>query len=282
MPANELLQRIDERRDALTDVDHKLVQVLAGNPAEAPYFSARELADRAGVHESSSIRLAQKLGFAGFPAMRQALRQAAAPNDAAQRVANTLTAAENDSVLAMLRGKELEALAQSAHHVDQAQIDRAADALLKARHIYVWAAGNAKVLAELLDRRLRSAGFPSRDISFEGRELAERLVLVGKNDAVIAFAFRHQPAPFSTVIEHAEAVGAKSIAIADMVAHTLSARPNHLLAAPRGDDETFLTLTVPMLITNALFLTLAKHDKSRSIEGLKTLQRLRAALDVPD
>lgn len=282
MLANDVLQLIDERRDALTDVDHKLVQVLASSPSEAPFFSARELADRAGVHESSSIRLAQKLGFPGYPALRQALRGATSPMDSASRVAKTLTASENGSVLANLRSRESDALAAVALHVQQTQLDRAADALLKAQQIFVWATGNAKVLSSLLDRRLRSAGFPSRDISFEGRELAERLGLLQKNDVVIAFAFRREPHAYATLIQHAEAVGATSVAIADMVAHTLSARPDHMLAAPRGNDETFLTLNVPMLLTNALFLTLAQRDRGRSLGGLQTLERLRSALGGTD
>ena len=226
--------------------------------------------------------MAQKLGFPGYPALRQALRGAATPIDAVSRVANTLSAAENGSVLATLRARELDALAATANHVQQAQLDRAADTLLKAKQIFVWASGNAKVLSALLDRRLRSAGFPSRDISFEGRELAERLGLLQKNDVMLAFAFRRQPSAYTTIIQHAEAVGATSVVIADMVAHTLSARPNHMLAAPRGNDETFLTLNVPMLLANALFLTVAQRDRGRSLGGLKTLQQLREALGGTD
>ncbi len=282
MLANEFLQLVDERRNALTEVDHKLVQALAGSPSEAPFFSARELADRAGVHESSSTRLAQKLGFPGYPAMRQSLRGVATLMDSASRVANTLSAAENGSVLATLRTRELDALAATANHVQQLQLDRAADTLLKARQIFVWASGNAKVLSSLLDRRLRSASFPSRDISFEGRELAERLGLMGKNDVIVAFVFRREPRAYATLVEHAEAVGATSVVIADMVAHTLSTRPDHMLAAPRGNDETFLTLNVPMLLTNALFLTVAQRDRGRSLGGLKTLQQLREALGGND
>ena len=138
------------------------------------------------------------------------------------------------------------------------------------------------MLADLLDRRLRSAGLPARNIAHEGRELAERLVTLNKGDVVVAFAFRRAPKALAPIFEHARAVKAKTLLIADMVAHTLTERPDLLLAAPRGDDEKFLTLSVPMLICNALVLTLAQRDHGRSIHGLQTLERLRRDLGAAD
>jgi DNA-binding MurR/RpiR family transcriptional regulator len=268
----------------LTDNERRLVQVLVGDPGGATFLSGRELAQRAGVHESSAVRLAQKLGFDGYPAFRRALREqhsgaAAGPS---LRVARTLAAAPGGELWHTLLGREVESLLACKAHVSQALLDQAAALLGSAPQIHIWAAGNAKVLADLLDRRLRSAGLPARNIAHEGRELAERLVTLGKGDVVVAFAFRREPRALAPIFAHARAVKAKTLLLADMVAHTLSQRPDQLLAAPRGDDEKFLTLSVPMLICNALVLTLAQRDHGRSINGLQTLETLRRELGADD
>jgi DNA-binding MurR/RpiR family transcriptional regulator len=273
----------ERHRDQLTDNERRLVHVLAGDPAAAVFLSGRELAQRAGVHESSAVRLAQKLGFDGYPAFRRALREqhegaAAGPS---LRVARTLAAAPGGVWNALL-GREVESLLACEKHVTQPQLDKAASLLQGAGQIHIWAAGNAKVLADLLDRRLRSAGLPARNIAHEGRELAERLVTLHQGDVVVAFAFRRAPRALTPIFEHARAVKAKTLLIADMVAYTLTERPDQLLAAPRGDDEKFLTLSVPMLICNALVLTVAQRDHGRSIHGLQTLERLRRELGAVD
>ncbi len=274
---------LDRHREQLTDNERRLIHVLAGDPAAAVFLSGRELAQRAGVHESSAVRLAQKLGFDGYPALRRALREqhegsAAGPS---LRVARTLAAAPGGVWHALL-GREVESLLACQQHVKQQQLDKAAALLQGAGQIHIWAAGNAKVLADLLDRRLRSAGLPARNIAHEGRELAEHLVTLQKGDVVLAFAFRRAPRALAPIFEHARAVKARTLLIADMVAHTLPQRPDLLLAAPRGDDERFLTLNVPMLICNALVLTLAQRDQGRSIHGLQTLERLRRELGAAD
>jgi len=59
----------------LTDADQELISIILGEPSEAVYLSSAELASKAAVHASTVVRLARKLGFDGFPEMRQKLRQ---------------------------------------------------------------------------------------------------------------------------------------------------------------------------------------------------------------
>ncbi|MDP3223322.1 MAG: MurR/RpiR family transcriptional regulator, partial [Rubrivivax sp.] len=235
MLATAIANLLEQHRDQLTENEQRLVQVLSADPGGAIFLSGREVAQRAGVHESSAVRLAQKLGFNGYPALRRALRDhqqaVAGPS---LRVARTLAAAPGGDIWRTLLGRDVESLLACESHVDQAQLDRAAAMLADARQIHIWAAGNAKVLADLLDRRLRSAGLPARNIAHEGRELAERLITLAKGDVVVAFAFRRAPRALTPIFAHARAVKAKTLLIADMVGHTLTDRPDHLLAAPRG------------------------------------------------
>lgn len=272
---------VSARREDLTSVDRRLVAVLLGDPASAAFMSVRTLAGAAGVHESGVVRLAKKLGLSGYPELRRALQdQLTERAEPAQRVVRSISETPDGEVLERLAAKEIESLKRVSEHIRQDQVQAAANLVLRARRIFVWSHGNASILAELMDRRLRRAGFDIRDISFEGRELAERLVLVERRDLILAFAFRNEPTGLNAVCKHAIRVGAPTLLIADMVGHTLGVQPTQLLAAPRGNDNSFLTLTVPMLICNALLLTLARQDRGRSISGLQTLDRLHRDLGL--
>lgn len=274
-----LSELVSERRADLTSVDRRLLAILMGDPTSAAFMSVRTLATAAGVHESGVVRLAKKLGLSGYPELRRSLQtQLTERAESALRVARSISDVPDGDMLGRLATQEIDLLTRARDHVKQKQLQAAVDTMLRARRIFVWAHGNASILAQLMDRRLRRAGFDTRDISYEGRELAERLVLVEKTDVVLAFAFRTEPPGLAAVLKHARRMGAPTLLIADMVGATLTTQPAQLLAAPRGKYDTFLTLTVPMLICNALLLTLARQDHGRSINGLTMLDQLHQDL----
>jgi DNA-binding MurR/RpiR family transcriptional regulator len=285
MTANPVARLLEPSRADLTEVERKLVDVLLTSPADAMFMSVRQLAAKAGAHESSAVRLARKLGFDGYPALRRALQQhnlAQSPAGSARRMARSLAEANDGDVLGGLLAKELAALHGVAEHLNQRQIDAAAKKLASARRVFVWAQGNARILAEMTTSRLASAGLDARNISAQGRDLAERLLTLGKGDVVLAFAFRRLPRALPVLMQHADTVGAQTILVADMVGHRLADPPGLLLAAPRGEDATFLTLSVPMLIANAIVLTLGQVAKERALTALQSLDELRRELDSED
>src|SRR3546814_4012135 len=70
-----LLSRIQDRSPRLTNSDRRIIEILLAQQSEAAFLSAAQLAERAQVHETTATRLAQKLGFAGYPELRAQLRK---------------------------------------------------------------------------------------------------------------------------------------------------------------------------------------------------------------
>lgn len=54
----------------------------------------------------------------------------------------------------------------------------------------------------------------------------------------------------------------------------LRRRPDVAFHATRGEDEEFVTITAPMLICDAIALTMTKLDGGESIESLRNLNDL--------
>jgi DNA-binding MurR/RpiR family transcriptional regulator len=273
----DLARRVDRHREKLTESDQRLLDVLFRNPTRAAMLSTSALAREAGVHSATAVRLAQKLGYGGYIDLRDGIRADLVGSDAARRVTETLATAESDLLASLVRS-EVDTLVDLLRHVDQAAIDAAAHTLMAARIVFLCAQGNSVALAELLDRRLRRAGFRVAVATGSGRELAERLLALGPEDTLVAFAFRRLPAEIVGALGHARRTGARTLVIADQVARRLEPAPDHVLSAPRGRDDEFLTLTVPMAICNALVLTVARMDSGRSVAALDALTELAGRL----
>lgn len=259
--------------DRLTATDRKLVAVLQARPAEAAFWSAADLTEPLGLHQSAATRMAQRLGFDGYPRLRDALRGDYLAGDGpSQRVRGSLDR-HPDDVLRGLVEDETAALAELPRHVTQGELDDLADRIARASTVFVYGQGNATVLVDLLVRRLRRSGVQAVPLVGSHRDLAEQLTSMRPDDVLLASAFRRAPRALTTLIDVAAERGACSALLTDTLL-SLSPQPDVVIAAPRGRDDAFLSLTVPMAIANALVLTLARRAPERALGALDQLGRL--------
>lgn len=275
MLITELAKR---RSESLTPTDRRLVATLQAQPAEASFWLASDLTSPLGLHQSAATRLAQRLGFDGYPQLRDALREEYLAGDGpSQRLRGRLDRHAED-VLGGFVDDELSALAALPRHVAQAELDALADRILSAREIFVFGQGNATVLVDLMARRLERFGLRSVRLSGSTRDIAERLARLESDDLLLAYAFRRVPAVLGPLLETASEARAYTALVTDTVVWP-SPRPSTILAAPRGGAEDFLSLTVPMALTNALVLTIARRAAPGSLRSLDRLANLFERFD---
>jgi DNA-binding MurR/RpiR family transcriptional regulator len=274
--------RLRGAAERLTDADTKAVRAILEDPRRAALFSVGDLAERAGVHEATATRLAQKLGYKGFPAMREALQaHYIAGADGAARVARSVGRVKAGGYLADLVASEIDALAALAGAVSQVDLDALAGRVMAARRVFLFARGHALALADLAERRLRRFGRDVVMLAGEDRTIAERLAGLGATDLVIVFAFRAPPRGMDVVHAHARSVGAGTALLADLAAAATCPAFDVALAAPRGrSGDEFQTLTIPMAILNALILTIGGRHETMAIGALDTVSGLIRRLDT--
>lgn len=267
------------RADLLTPTDRRLVAALQAAPAEASFWSAAALTEPLGLHQSSATRLAQRLGFEGYPQLRDALRQDYLAGDGpSQRLRGRLEQHPDDDVLRSFVADELAVLAELPRHVDQSELDALADRVLTAPRVFLYGQGNATVLVDLLERRLGRFGLPTTLLTGSRRDIAERAVALGPGDLVVAVAFRRLPTALGVLLDVAHEAGAHTALLTDTLL-SVSPRPDTLVAAPRGSGDAFLSLTVPMALVNALVLTIARRAPDDALRPLDRLGRLIERLD---
>ncbi|MCU0492360.1 MAG: MurR/RpiR family transcriptional regulator [Chloroflexaceae bacterium] len=270
-----LAEIIQKHKGKLTPADERLVSALLAEPVAASFLAASEIAERAGVHEATAVRLAQKLGFRGYPELRAAL-QAELITDVkpAERMQRRLAQTGQGTVLNRLVEDEIASLQELTRHVGQEQLETAAHLLYQARRVFIFSYGNAMALAELMDRRLRRSGCATLRLPDSVRDMAEHVVSLRNDDLVLAFALRTRPPLLEPLLQYTEQLGCPSVLVSDTIGPLIRPQPQVLLAAPRGPTSDYQTLTVPMAVCNALVVTLAQIDNGRSLESLQKLEGL--------
>lgn len=270
------LERISDQAVKLTETERKLVDALVDQRHVTVFLSGPQLADRLGVHQAAATRLAQKLGYKGYPQLRSALqREMMESQDAAKRMRRSVEKAEGKGYLEDLVASEIAALEYLVQTLPQQTLDDAADAIFGARNVYLFGQGHALSVLSFLQRRLDRFGMTTLGLTGRGRDVAERVVALENNDIVIAMAFRKQPEGYAGLIAHAQKVGARTILISDLSGPEMTPRAEIILAAPRGrSGSEFQTPTVPFAIANSLLLTIAGRHERSSIGALEKLSKL--------
>lgn len=175
-----------ETAPGLTDAEHRIGTILLSHPREAPLWTAAQLAEKSGVHESTVIRFAQKLGYAGYLALRSELAR-----DSIDRDTVSLRMQERGDHLSFdyVIQEQIQSLSRLRDHISQSSIDAAAATISNAARVHVFGRGLLAPLAEFLERKLLLLGLSVTLIRESGPELAERLAAARPDDVVILFAF---------------------------------------------------------------------------------------------
>jgi DNA-binding MurR/RpiR family transcriptional regulator len=275
-----LKQVVENHYGDLTPSDEILIQELLASPQEAAFLTAADLAARVGVHESTAVRLAQKLGYQGYRELRTDLREELMDTvDSSERIRRSLG---ESGALVSLVSDEIAALEELVQTVSQEQLDQASKILINAERVFLYARGHATSLVEYTDRRLRRSGFRTVDLRGRGRELAEQVITLTIKDALLAFAMRKQQPGLEALLEQAKQLKVPSVLISDSLGPIIRPKPTVLLWARRGIEGKFQSHAVSLTICSALILTIARHDGGRTFETLDRLESLVKRYEMID
>ncbi len=281
--ASDFLRRVSQSADQMTATDQKMVAALLDRREELVFLSGPQLADRIDVHGAAPTRLAQKLGYKGFPELRSVLQEEMLnAQDAARRMRRSVKSAEEGNYLSNLIASEVAALQNLNELLSQSAIDQAADAIFAAKKVFVFAQGHALPLAQFLTRRLDRFGMTTVTLTGRGHDVAERLVGIKKEDVLVSMAFRKQPSTYAPTMQHVRGVGATSILISDLAGLIMTPEPDMVLAAPRGrSGSEFQTPNVPFIIISSILLTMAARHEDETIGALEKLSTLFDGFNKP-
>lgn len=264
---------------ALTPAEQRTATVLLQDSQDVLFLPTTGVAARANVHESTVIRLAQKLGYDGYAALREDLRQEARQVDV---LARSRFRDRKGHRLSQLVHDEAQALLRLAGTVDQDRLDALARTLLGARRIFVY---GAPILVISAEKRLRRLGLNVVDLPNGGRDVPEKLLSVDGRDVLLAFVLREPYKALAKLTQYAGQRGADIAIISDTPGLNLPVAPQHLLIALRGADTTFGTMTVPIVFCYALELAiyhLAETEASNALTQLGSLQNVMGVTAFDD
>jgi len=269
-------QLLAERYESLTKSEKRIADYMRQNQDEVAFLSAAEIAEQLDLSEATMVRFARSLGFDSYPALRSALqfkfRHLATHSARLRSRLDDLR--EAGDIYERLVASEIAFMTESLQTLDRKALHTAVELLRTHRRVFVFGLGPSVSLVDLLEIRLTRSGKHVIPLRTSGRELLEPLLLMSKEDVLIAFCFFSMPPSLQIVLEQANLHKTPVILVTDTLGSLIGNRATVTLAARRGPISSFHSLTIPMTIINTLLLALGSADQE-VMTNLDQLDQLR-------
>lgn len=273
--------RYQRRRDRLSPTFQRVAGYIDRNRLTVLTSSAIEIARAVGTSDATVVRAVQALGFSGLQELRRELAASLGQRTSpAENLKRTLEDAE----------KQMDTVADALLEVYAAGLDvlrsagfrdeltKALAILQDARRIVVFGIGPTAHIAAYFAARLRRKGKPQRVIDRTGVELANQLLELGPDDAVVMLAYGPLYKEARVIFAEARRLRLPVVLISDSAQSELASRAQVVLAVPRGKTERFALHGVTVFCLEMLLLGLAAGDSGKALETLSNLERLRRSL----
>lgn len=245
--SDDLIEKIKELCSDLSGQAVDAAHYLINNPDEVAFHSMREIARRAGVPPVSLVRLAQRLGFAGYSELRGAFigkMKDGRTRDQVSLQRNQQSAQELirrkgsgiEEFVDSFFAAEIDVVRQAKAHLSLEKLIEAVTILSEAPKVFVYGRRTAFTPAYTLAYTLRKARPSVHLLDGPGGAPESMLEDLMPGDAFVAVTF----APFNRLVyrltERASQAGARVIAITDSFAAPVGefAAKRHFIAQTSG------------------------------------------------
>ncbi len=251
---------------------------------KAAYLTASRLGVLVGVSESTVVRFAIELGFEGYPEFQRALQK---------MIRSRLTSFQRMEVTNSLIGEgelpdkvllsDIEKIRRTLENIDRTSFERAVDAIVSAKQIYILGVRSSSSLAGFLNYNFRMIFDNVRFVQTTSRsEMFEQLMPMGKGDVMIAISFPRYSNRIINAVEYARSREANVVALTDSDLSPIAAYADELLIA-QSDMVSFVdSLVAPLSVINAMIVAIARKKQDEVSDRLRALEEVWDKYDVYD
>ena len=243
---------------------------------KAAFMTASKLGKTVNVSESTVVRFAAELGYNGYPAMQKALQEMIRNKlTSVQRIEVSNDRIGDQDILSMVMQSDIEKIHMTLEEADRQDFDRAVDAIVKARHIYILGVRSAAAIASFL-------GFYF-NLIFENvtivhatstSEVFEQLLRIGEQDVILGISFPRYSRRTVKAMQFAHDRGAAAIAITGSATSPLAPFSTLTLLA-KSDMASFVdSLVAPLSLVNALIVAIGRKKNEDLAHTFETLEQI--------
>ena len=272
----DVLARLAGRSHKFSKGQRAIAAYITESYDKAAFMTAAALGKAVSVSESTVVRFAMELGYAGYPELQKAMQEMVVNRlTAVQRIEVTNDRIGNQDILNMVLQSDMEKLRQTGEIVSREDFRQAVDAILSARRVFILGVRSTAPLANFMGYYLGQMLDNVRIVTTSGTSAVfEQIISADRQDAVVAFSFPRYSTSTAQGAEYCRSKGAKVIGITDSMASPLGRSCDHVLLAKSDMISLVDSLTAPLSIVNALLVAIAARREKELEQKFSELEHV--------
>ena len=270
----DILTVIQENMSTFSKGQKRIANYILESYDKAAFMTASRLGKTVSVSESTVVRFAAELGYDGYPSMQRSLQKMIRNRlTSVQRIEVSNDRIGDQDLLSSVLQSDIEKIRLTLEEVDRQSFDRAVDAIVSARKIYIMGVRSSASLATFLSFYFNLIFDNVISVAANtASEVFETMLRVGAEDVVIGVSFPRYSSRTVQAMNLARDRGATTIAITDSEASPLAPISNYTLKA-RSDMASFVdSLVAPLSLVNALLVAVSRKKNDDLAHTFQTLE----------
>ena len=262
---------LSSKRINLTPTQQEVTKYIIDHYEDTIFLTASKLARNAGVSEATVVRLAQALGFEGFPGMQRELRKDLRNRlSTVTRLEQTVENVKNEGdVLVKVMQEDIQNISKTLREIPIETFCQAVDDIRKAQRIFIVALRGTHGLAFMLSFYLRFLKKDAHALTPGCGDIWDILYGVGPEDLVIGISVPRYTRLTEEVLAYAFEHGARVGAITDSFVSPLAHHAHWVLPVSIRLDSFIESATSAMSLVNALITAMGIQDTQEVLRTLK-------------
>ena len=246
----------------------RVASYILDHYSHAALLSSTELAEAAGVSDTTVVRFSKALGFNGYAEFKRCLRSNMYETnlyDDLQR----MNVDRSDQFSANYMRSIAEDLQEFTNSIDYGLINTIVRRLLDSQQIYIGGLGSDAVVAKYLFTYIRKMGFNPILLVEEGHTLREYLMNITSQDTLIMCSYPKMFQDEREMARMAKRGGATLVTITDSETSALLLESDYNLSARQKEKTFFNSYVLPMALCDLLLLKIYEFAPEKVDASLK-------------
>jgi DNA-binding MurR/RpiR family transcriptional regulator len=278
----ELDRRLAQAKPRLAATGLRVAKFIDENRQVVLASSAAALGARVGTSDATVLRTVQTLGFPSLAHLKAAILKSGASSTPADDMRRTLIDLDKTTGEALdgILEAHAEGLAVLRSARCRAQIAAAVRLLDGAARIAVFGIGPSSALATYVATLLSRSGRRSRTINATGSMLADQLLDLRQDDALLILAYGRLYREVKAVFSEAKILDLPTVLITEADNTPLAKLADVCVAIPRGRPGRIALHGATLVGLEAFVFSLAAANPAAALASLDNLNRLRRATET--
>lgn len=258
-----------------------IADTITKNLHKNAFLNGPQIAEICKVAPSSITRLAQKLGYSGFPELKKELetlyRKTTTPHEV---FLGFISDKRDRDVADATIEQDIQNIMNVRTHLNRDRLSKVVKLIDSARKIIIASIGSSEACVDIFHYYFEALG--KEYIKLKGFGISKQIEImdIGPQDVIIAISFQKILKEVRDVAQFSREKGVATIAITDSEFSPLAMACDHVLVTPVIGTTFGLSQAAPVVMVNMIVNSLAALNKEKSLKLLKQTKKSWEELPV--